>query len=140
MSSDLVVDGVPYPYHLAIAEDWLVHYWRVTGLMEAHDWMRAEEERFLREPQRAMPAWDIAFAGIAEAIGLDYFGVDCTVLTDGTILVFECDPSAFVHCREASDGPFAYKYAYVPRIFAALDRLLDRAAARSAGRSVDAND
>jgi hypothetical protein len=87
--------------------------------------MRAEEERFLREPQRVFPTWDTAFAGIAAALELDMFCVDCAVDAKGDVLVFECDPTAFVHCREDLDGPFSYKYAYVPRIFAALDALLD---------------
>ncbi len=122
----IVIGGVPYPYHLGISESWLVHYWRASGLMREHAWMRAEEERFLREPESVFPGWKRVFGGIAAALGLDYFGVDCTLRDDGSVLVFECDPSAFVHCREAPDDVFAYKFAYVPRIFAALDELLER--------------
>jgi hypothetical protein len=62
--------------------------------------MRDEEERFLRQPECVFPK--------------------C-----GDVLIFECDPSAFVHCRDAVDDVFAYKYDYVPRIFSALDDLLD---------------
>jgi glutathione synthase/RimK-type ligase-like ATP-grasp enzyme len=122
----VVVGGVPYPYHLGISETWLVHYWRAARLMRAHGWMRAEEERFLREPEAVFPAWSRVFGEIAAALGLDYFGVDCALLEDGNVLVFECDPSAFVHCREDPNDVFAYKFTYVPRIFAALDELLDR--------------
>jgi hypothetical protein len=120
----IVIAGVPYPYHLGISPDWLVHYWRVADLMRAHRWMRDEEERFLREPQAVFPHWNTAFGEIAAALELDYFGVDCGLLADGTIVVFECDPSAFVHCRDGMEDVLAYKFRYVPRIAAGLDELL----------------
>jgi tetratricopeptide (TPR) repeat protein len=121
----IVVGGVPYPYHLAISRDWLVHYWRVSDEMRAHDWMRAEEERFLREPAAVFATWAVTFAALAAAVGLDFFGVDCALDASGAVLVFECDPGAFVHAHTDVDGEFDYKFRYVPRIFAALDALLD---------------
>jgi tetratricopeptide (TPR) repeat protein len=121
----IVVAGVPFAYHLAISEHWLVHYWRVTTLMRDNAWMRDEEERFLRRPEAVFPKWETVFRGVADAIGLDYFGVDCTVTGNGDVLIFECDPSSFVHCRDAADDVFAYKYSYVPHIFSAIDDLLD---------------
>jgi hypothetical protein len=92
--------------------------------MRENDWMRDEEQRFLRDPSAVFASWGSVFRDMADAIGLDYFGVDCAVLEDGSVLVFECDPCSFVHCREAVDDAFAYKYDYVPRIFSALDDLL----------------
>jgi hypothetical protein len=120
-----VVAGKPYAYHLAISEDWLVHYWRVAGLMSEHAWMRDAEQHFLREPEAVFPTWATTFGEMAQAIGLDVFGVDCAVTQDGRVLVFECDPAAFAHCRDAVDEEFSYKYDYVPRIFAALEDLLE---------------
>jgi hypothetical protein len=83
----------------------------------------------LREPASVFPTWTATFGAIAAALQLDYFCVDCALTPDGDVLVFECDPTAFVHCREDPDDVFAYKFAHVPAIFAALDALLD---ARSA--------
>jgi tetratricopeptide (TPR) repeat protein len=120
----IVVDGVPYPYHLAISDDWLVHYWRVSRAMRASATMRAEEERFLAEPAGVFPTWTATFGAMARAVGLDVFGVDCARDDAGRVLVFECDPSAFVHAQTDVDGPFDYKLRYVPRIFAAFDDLL----------------
>jgi glutathione synthase/RimK-type ligase-like ATP-grasp enzyme len=118
----IVVDGVPFPYHLAISDRWMVHY---TGsLMEHHDWMRAEEERFLAEPASVFERWNEVFAGIARCLGLDYFGVDCSRTRDGDVLIFECNAGMLVHCRD-EPAMFAYKYRYVPRIFDAFERLLD---------------
>jgi tetratricopeptide (TPR) repeat protein len=117
----IVVDGVPYPYHLAVSDRWMVHY--AGSLMDRHAWMRAEEERFLAEPSSVFAAWGERFGAIAGALGLQYFGVDCALAPDGSILVFECNAGMLVHC---TDDPelFAYKYRYVPRIFDAVDRLL----------------
>lgn len=122
----IVVDGVPFPYHLAISNHWLVHYWRVADLMAADEQKRTEEERFLRDPASAFPTWSSTFRMMAEAIGLDYFGVDCAVTSRGEVLVFECDPSAFVHCSDGIGSVFDYKYEYVPRIFDALQVLFER--------------
>jgi hypothetical protein len=117
----IVVDGVPYPYHLAISDRWMVHY---TGsLMEHYAWMREEEERFLRDPASIFPRWNETFGDIARALGLEYFGVDYALDADGSILIFECSGGMLVHCRE-DPATFGYKYGYVPRIFDAFDRLL----------------
>lgn len=118
-----VVAGEPFPYHLAISQDWLIHYVRAADSMREHAWMRDEEERFLRDPSSVFPTWTATFGEMAERIGLEYFGVDCAAMPDGRVLVFECDPAAFIHCGEAIDGPFSYKYDYVPRIFEALEGL-----------------
>jgi tetratricopeptide (TPR) repeat protein len=123
----VVVDGKAFPYHLAISDAWKVHYH--SSLMEQHAWMRDEEERFLRDPRSAFADWDTVFNEIAAAVGLEYFGVDCALNPDGSVLVFECGPGMLVHCNDSPDL-FAYKYLYVPRIFAALDALLERAVAR----------
>jgi tetratricopeptide (TPR) repeat protein len=123
----IVVDGRPLPYHLAISDRWMVHY--IGSLMPDHEWMRREEECFLAEPAAVFPHWDDVLGNVARALGLDYFGVDCARLGDGTLLVFECNAGMLVHCRDDA-ALFAYKYRYVPRIFDAVDRLLDDRVAR----------
>ena len=120
----VVVDGKPFAYHLGISEHWMIHY--VTSPMAEHAWMRAEEERFLRDPESVFPAWNATFGVIADAVGLDYFGVDCTRTFDDGILVFEAGPAMLVHCVDSAET-FPYKYRYVPRIFDAVERLFDRA-------------
>ncbi len=92
--------------------------------MEHHDWMRAEEERFLAAPASVFERWNDVFASIARSLGLDYFGVDCGLTRDGDVLIFECNAGMLVHCRD-EPAMFAYKYHYVPRIFDAFERLLD---------------
>jgi glutathione synthase/RimK-type ligase-like ATP-grasp enzyme len=124
-----VVDGKPFPYHMAISDEWKVHYH--SSLMERHAWMRHEEERFLQNPHSVFGAWGEVFGEIAAAVGLDYFGVDCALDPDDRVLVFECGPNMLAHCQDSPDL-FAYKYDHVPRVFAALDDLLERVAQQRA--------
>lgn len=124
----IVVDGVPYPYHLAISPNWMIHYYNAP--MRETAWMREEEAFFLahfeevfRDPlQRALRE-------SADALGLEYFGLDCSIDPQGRLLVFEADPAMVVH---AGDDPqvFGYKIPYAQRIFDAFQRLIDRVGSR----------
>lgn len=91
----VLVDGVAYPYHLAIAQRWMVHY--RTSATSEHPWMQEEEAHFLSEPRAVFPQWDALCAAIHERIGLDYVGLDVARLPDGRMLVFEADPAMLIH-------------------------------------------
>jgi Tetratricopeptide repeat len=118
------VDGAPYPVHLAISKNWMIHYYNAP--MAENQWMRDEEARFLED----LPS---AFGGergdtlrqIAKAVGLEYFGIDCSIDRDGRVLVFEADPAMLVH---SSDPPelYPYKRQFVPRIYRAIEAMVDR--------------
>jgi hypothetical protein len=86
--------------------------------------MRDEERRFLKNPQEAFGGWNTTLRALGAAAGLDYFGIDCTVLADGTVFVFEADTAMLVHAFT----PDAEKQAAVERIRAALAVLMDRRA------------
>ncbi len=113
----IFVDGVAYPYHLAIAPQWMVHY--QSSPMRESRALRDEERRFLEAPARMMASWDRVMPQIARAVGLDYFGIDATVLPDGQLFVFEADAAMLVHDEDARDV-FAYKRPFVARIREAL--------------------
>jgi hypothetical protein len=120
------VDGAPYACHLAISPRWMIHYYNAP--MSEHAWMRDEEAAFVGD-------LDAVFAGplaaalreIADAIPLDYFGIDCSIARDGRLLLFEADAAMLVH---GSDPPdlYPYKRAGFERIQAALTALLERRA------------
>jgi len=118
----MFVDGEPYPYHLALDSSWMIHY--RSAPMDEHAWMRDEERRFLSDPEEALGGWNTTMRAIGAAAGLDYFGIDCTVLADGTVFVFEADGAMLVHAFTAA----AEKRAAVERIRAALAALLERRA------------
>jgi Tfp pilus assembly protein PilF len=129
----IFVDCQVFPYHLAITRHWLAHYWRA----EMADAMKREEEAFLADFRQAFrgPAAD-AVREAARRLDLDYAGMDCTILPDGRVLVFEANAAMLVHLRE-SRAAFAYKHTHVPRIIAAvgemvLRRIAEHRLARSA--------
>lgn len=120
----IFVDGEPYAFHLAISPRWMVHYYNAE--MTAHQWMRDEEHAFLAR-------MDDVFGGelraaldeAAQLLALDYVGIDCAIDRDGKLLIFEADNALLVHLLD-DRALFPYKFAYVPRIFAALDAMVRR--------------
>jgi hypothetical protein len=116
------VEGRPYPYHLAVSAHWMVHHH--TAGMEEWPERIAEEARFLDDPEGVIGAKAMrAVTAIGERIGLDFCGLDFSILPDGQVLVFEANAAMLVH-PEALDGPFAHKNRHVERIIDAFQRLL----------------
>jgi tetratricopeptide (TPR) repeat protein len=118
----IFVGGRPYPYHLAISDDWMVHHG--TAEMTERPDRLAEELRFLEDPEAAIGAKAMAaVAAIGQRLKLDYCGVDFSVLPDGTVLVFEANATMLVHPEEA-DSPLAPKNPYVKRILDAFEAMI----------------
>ena len=122
----IFVDRRAFPYHLAIGDDWLVHYWRAE--MGRYDWKKAEEERFLADWRGVFGAAGAeAVDAVARRLDLDYGGMDCALTEDGRVLFFEANACILVHLDEPPRA-FPYKHRYVPQIREAFTRLvLDRA-------------
>jgi len=120
----IFVDREVLPYHLAIAEDWLVHYFRAD--MIRHASLREEEEAFLADYRSAFPGPLAETIGeIARRLDLDYAGLDCGIGPDGQVLLFEANASMLVHMGDRQ-REFAYKQTYVQRIFDAMDAMVAR--------------
>ena len=120
----IFVDRQVFPYHLAINRDWLVHYFRAD--MENDAALRREEEAFLDDWRSAFPGrLGEAIEAVAGRLDLDYGGIDCAITAEKTVLVFEANASMLVHLHDPTET-FAYKYRAVPRIFAAIDRMVER--------------
>ena len=120
------VDGELLPYHLAIHDDWKVHHFRTD--MANREWMRREEESFLREPRLVFDEPRLAaLKAVAAASGLDYCGIDCALDGDGDLVVFETNACMLVH--DEKDEIFAYKNPYIAAIKDAFQAKLARLAA-----------
>ena len=118
------VDGVPYPVHLAISPNWMIHYYNAP--MAEHQWMRDEEAAFLEDPRGAFDTARFStLVKIGKAVGLEYFGIDCGIDRDGNVLVFEADAAMLVHTSDPVDL-YPYKQKYVPRIYRAVEKMLDQ--------------
>jgi len=121
----IFIDRVAFPYHLAIHNDWLVHY--QSSLTPGRVDFREEERRFLDTPRAVLG--DAAYEAIAEIgrrLDLDFAGVDFAVLPDGRALLFEANATMFVH-DEPQGGPLGFKNRYVRRILEAFQARLESA-------------
>lgn len=124
----IFIDRKPYPYHLAISPQWMVHYY--TAGMEDCAWKLEEEKRYLEQPEAVLGSAGMqALTEIGERLDLDYAGIDFSIMPDGRILVFEANPSMLVHPETAA--PLLHKNVHVQHIFDAFEALLQRTAARS---------
>jgi Flp pilus assembly protein TadD/glutathione synthase/RimK-type ligase-like ATP-grasp enzyme len=118
----IFVDRQVYAYHLAIMDDWKVHYWRTD--MARQEWMKREEEAFLAD-------WTVVFprgaketlATLAQRLDLDYGGIDCGLTPNGEIVLFEANAAMLVHLDDDPED-FAYKHRYVPPIRAAVSTMI----------------
>jgi tetratricopeptide (TPR) repeat protein len=118
----IFVDRKPYPYHLAISDHWLVHYF--SAHMLADPAKRSLEELFLADPQQYIgEAAMRAITAVGARLDLDFAGIDFALLPDGRVLVFEANATMLVHLHESIED-FPYKHRYVPQIFSAFNDML----------------
>jgi tetratricopeptide (TPR) repeat protein len=117
------IDRQVFPYHLAIGPDWLVHYWR-TPMDEA--WMKREEEAFLADYEAVFPgAAAETVREVARRLDLDCAGLDCTLMPDGRVLLFEANATMNLQLADSRTA-FPYKHRYVPRIREAVAEMVWR--------------
>lgn len=117
-----VINGVPYPCHLAISSHWMVHY--LNADMDLSADKRAEEADFMaRFSQEFGLRHALVFAEMAAQLQLEYFAVDCAETPDGELLVFEVDSSMVVHALDP-EALYPYKRPAMQALFAAFRRFL----------------
>lgn len=112
----MAINGRLFPLHLAIADEWKVHYFSADAFRNANS--RDEERRFLEDPRGVLG--DRAFAAlerVVETVALDYFGIDFA-LAAGGVTVFEANAAMTVIAPASDDAKFAYR---LPSITAILE-------------------
>ncbi|THD58320.1 tetratricopeptide repeat protein [Phenylobacterium sp.] len=118
----IFVDRQVFPFHLAVGEHWLLHYWRAE--MARSDWKKAEEARFLEDWRGVFgPRAAAAVEAVARRLDLDYGGVDCALLPNGEVLLFEANATILLHLDEPA-ADFPAKHRRVPPIREAFTRLV----------------
>lgn len=115
-----LIDYEPYLCHLAIGEGWIVHY--NTAGMEQDAEKRTEEDAYLREFYEN-PALAQTLRVIAKRLALDYVVLDCALMPDGKLLIFEADNRGWVHATDPLDL-FSYKQDAMKKIFSAFRAML----------------
>lgn len=118
----IFVDKRPYPYHLAISKQWLVHYFSAD--MRSERWKIEEERRFLEDPSAALgaKAWN-AIVEIGQTIALDYAGIDFSLCPNGSLLVFEANAAMLVH-PEPNGSELTYKNRHITTITSAFQTMI----------------
>ncbi len=116
----MFVEGAVFPAHLAVSENWKVHYFSAQ-MGEAE---RAEEEHFLSNMRDALGNRAVqSLEAIAAALGLDYGGVDFGLDGQGNIVVFEANAAMTVFMPPPA-AETNYRRAAAQRIFAAAQQML----------------
>jgi glutathione synthase/RimK-type ligase-like ATP-grasp enzyme len=122
----VLIDGRPFACHMAISEQWMVHYLN-AGMSDNADkrneearWMATFDDDFARRHEAAL-------RGINERMGLDYLGIDCAETRAGELLIFEVDSGAVVHAMDPVDT-FPYKKPQMRKVFAAFREMLAKSA------------
>ena len=127
-----LIDHEPHLCHLAIADEWMVHY--LTAGMDVSEAKRAEEAHAfshfhtdfgLRHRE--------ALSLIAQKLDLDFVVLDCAELPDGRLLLFEADNRGWIHAVDAVDL-FGYKAPQMKRVFEAFEAMLDKRLNASRGK------
>jgi tetratricopeptide (TPR) repeat protein len=118
----MMIDGTLYPLHLAISNDWKIHYFSADMAEDAVN--RAEDAAFLEDMPRVLgPQAMDALAGIQATLGLDYAGIDFGLSPRGEVLLFEANATMVVNPPPAGEQ-WAYRRQAVERIFEAVRQML----------------
>ena len=125
----VVIDGRPFASHMAISQNWMVHY--LNADMVRNEKNRAEEALFMATFETGFALKHCAaLHEIDSRVGLEYYSMDCAETKDGRLIVFEIDSGAVVHSMDPIDI-FPYKAPQMERVFAAFQQMLARRINRS---------
>jgi tetratricopeptide (TPR) repeat protein len=124
----MMIDGDLCPLHLAISENWKVHYF--TSDMADEEDYRLEEARFLHDMPSVLGDKAMrALEGVQDALGLDYAGVDFALDGDGNVLLFEAN-ATMVIAKPSDDARWAYRHAAVDKVLEAVTAMITARASR----------
>lgn len=117
-----LIQGRPFLCHMAISSQWMVHYLN-AGMTESAE-KRAEEAAVMAhfDDDFALRHAE-GFKSLHEAVGLDYFAVDCAESPDGNLLVFEADTAMIIHSMDPPEL-FPYKAKQMEKAYAAFREML----------------
>lgn len=78
--------------HMLVSDEWSVHARDRRRFMLERPELRAEEERLFDKVEGALPSSMVqTLEMIRERMGLDFFGMDCGIMPDGRVVLFEAN-------------------------------------------------
>ena len=124
----ILIDGVPYPRHSLISDNWMIHAKSRDDLMDMDSGLCQQEERFLAYLRdTGLQEYGAVLSTIQERIGLDIFGIDFA-LVDGQVVVFEANACMnFLSPGYSEDGRYRYLKSYVKDLKHAVKKMLMKA-------------
>jgi tetratricopeptide repeat protein len=118
----MIVDRKLYPLHLAISQNWKVHYFRADMALSAAN--RQKDAEFLDDMASVIGQRGVAaLERISAVLDLDYGGIDFAVNAKGDILLFEAN-ATMVMIPLAADEKWAYRRPAFAAVFSAVRRML----------------
>lgn len=125
----MLIDGALMPLHVAVSEDWKVHY--MTADMAENAEHRAEDAAFLADMRGVLGAHGLAaLQRVAMTLGLHYAGIDFSIGPANRLIVFEANATMVVPEPEP-DPRWDYRRGPVERIHAAARAMLIARAGRT---------
>ncbi len=86
----IVIDGEPLLRHALYTDTWMVHANARAFMMKRESW-DDDIARFDRLSSEVLPIHRPAIDEIAKRLKLEYFGIDCCMIPDGRMLIFEAN-------------------------------------------------
>ena len=107
-----------------IADEWAIHGRSSRRVLPTNENLQAECRAMLINGFEALPApTRAALHSIRQRVGLDYCGLDCAVVEDGSIVVFECN--ATMNFKPNFLNPATqHNRAALPRMLSAIRRMI----------------
>jgi hypothetical protein len=110
-----VIDGQAHLAHLAVCDQWKIYFG--TSGMEVSAVKRAEEASEMASfKEKFAKRHEYAIRALHQAVGLDYFGIDCSETQDGKLLIFEVGASMNIHSMDNAEL-YPYKQPQMQSIF-----------------------
>ena len=89
----VVVDGKPYMRHVIVANDWKIHAAQRQWMEERPELMEEESFEMSQFENELKPVIEPIAQAAAQALKLDFFGIDACFSRDGDAVLFEANPN-----------------------------------------------
>ncbi len=117
------IDGNFYPVANLFNDSWNVHSGDRYSIMDKTQWTQDEERSFLNDPVSYIGSENFdKLCKVRDLVGLDFFGIDFTILQDGTLFIFELNAAMRHNFDHAKNFP--YTEPYLRKISNAFDTML----------------
>ena len=117
------IDGEFYPVANLFHAAWNVHSGDRYQVMDKTQWTQDEEKSFLNDPVRYIGRDNFdKLCAVRDVVGLDFFGIDFTILPDGTVFIFELNAAMRHNFDHAKNFP--YTEPHLKKISTAFDAMI----------------